>query len=281
MSQDANRKPPFYVTPEEELELRIAADYLPLAPVIAPASSFDDFTRQLMIPTSVMELQRKASSIHFSAWETEAIRRSLRSGVLKEILADKAQKDPSHPPYIRVACTGRGDYDDWLKDLAPSNSLEHQLHEKHAGDFGSPVVLEIWPAGHYSPIHSHGTTTGIVYCLTGQLDVMAYDSLDWDAKKLALVTLTAGQCAWLNDTHFAVHKVYCPMPEGHFAASFHVYLNPGELPLVRATGTPNTRDVFEFVEEQAPHEISQFETYSDLSWALLRREMSRLATQMG
>ncbi|MEC7119888.1 MAG: hypothetical protein VXW65_08315 [Pseudomonadota bacterium] len=278
MDQDNTRKPPFFITREEELQLRIAADRLPISPVIAPASSFDDFTRQLMIPSSVMELERKASSIHFSAWETESIRQSLHDGILKDILDEKAQKDPSHPPYIRVACTGKGDYDDWI--ISNNPELHHESNSQHAGDYGSPVVLEIWPAGHYSPIHSHGSTTGIVYCLTGQIELMAYADLAWDAEKLALVTLTTGQCAWLNDQNFAVHKVYCPMPEGNFAATFHVYLNQSELPLLKASGQSHTRDAFDFVEEDAPHDLSQFETYSDLSWTLLRREMSRIAAQM-
>lgn len=279
MNQESTLKPPFFISREEELQLRIAADQLPLSPVITAPTSFDDFARQLMIPNTVMELARKASSIHFAAWETEAIRHSLHSGVLKQILDEKGQKDSSHPPYIRVACTGKGDYDDWVLDQNPHLHVESD--QEHKGDYGSPVVLEIWPAGHYSPIHSHGSTTGIVYCLTGQIEVMAYDSLAWDAKKLALITLTPGQCAWLNDQHFAVHKVYCPMPEGNFAATFHVYLNKSELPLLlKASGTPNTRDIFEFVDENAPHELGQFETYSDLSWKLLRREMSRIAADL-
>jgi hypothetical protein len=279
MSQaNESLKPPFYITREEELKLRIQADQLAPSPAIAPATSFDDFVRQLMIPSTVMELARKTSSIHFSAWETEAIRASLNSGILKEILIDKYKKDTSHPAYIRVACTGKGDYDDLAVkyDAAPTTAEE----EAHRGDFGSPVVLEIWPAGHYSPIHSHGQTTGIIYCLTGQIEVMVYEWLDWEAKKLALLTLTPGQCAWLTERQFAVHKVFCPMPEGSFAATFHVYLNKDELPLLKAKPKPDTRDQFDFVEENAPHEKKVFATYSDLSWAILRKEMARYAAKM-
>jgi hypothetical protein len=272
-------KPPFYITPEEELTLRIQADQLAPSPAITPATSFDDFVRQLMIPSTVMELARKASSIHFSAWETEAIRASLKDGILKEILIDKFEKDTSHPAYIRVACTGKGDYDDFaMKYDAALAKVEEP--KPHRGDFGSPVVLEIWPAGHYSPIHSHGKTTGIIYCLTGQIEVMVYDGLDWDARKLALLTLTPGQCAWLSETQFPVHKVFCPMPEGNFAATFHVYLNKEELPLLKARVKPDTRDQFEFVEEGAPHEKQAFATYSDLSWRILRKEMAKYAAKM-
>jgi hypothetical protein len=90
--------PPFFVTPEEEMKLRIRANQLVPSPAIAPAASFDDFVRQLMIPTIVMELARKASGIHFSAWETEAIRASLHNGILQKILVEKGEKDDSRPP---------------------------------------------------------------------------------------------------------------------------------------------------------------------------------------
>lgn len=75
-------KPPFYITPAKELELRSQANRITPAPVITPSSTFDMFVRQLMIPSTVMELARKASSIHFAGWETEAIRASINGGIL-------------------------------------------------------------------------------------------------------------------------------------------------------------------------------------------------------
>ncbi len=295
--------PPYYVTAEEELELRIRASQgvlmnkIPTSLVIGQPTSFDDYVRQLMIPTRVLELARKASTIRLSAWEAEAIRASIApgNGLLREILKKKAEADDSHPPYIRVACTGRGDYDDLAAERYGYDAGgEEDIHE---GEFGSPVVLEIWPAQHYSPMHSHGDTTGIIYCLAGQIDVMAYAALDWRADKVGLVTLTPGQCAWLDGERFAVHKVYCPMDGGHravgpgnllndssnYAATFHVYLNQSELPLVSAAPEPEsrTRDMFTFVNEKEPHRTEQFTTYSDLSWRILRRVMAEYAAKIG
>ena len=288
MSQSTKNggKLPYYITPQQELKLRIQADRVDPALVIAQATSFDDYVGQLMIPTTVMELARKASTIKFSAWETEAIRASLAHGILKKIIDRKYEKDKSHPAYIRVACTGRGDYDEMAeKHLKQKYGLviTKAEKEKHEGDYGSPVILEIWPAKHYSPIHSHGKTTGIIYCLTGQIDVMVYDRLSWNAKKVGLLTLTSGQCAWLTAERFAVHKVYCPMAEGNFAATFHVYLNEDELPLLASQmdPKPETRDEFEYIDEDPPHARKVFVTYSDLSWSILRQEMAKYAAEMG
>jgi len=60
--------PPFFVTKKEELELRIAASRgvvmngTPTSLVIGQPTSFDDYVRQLMIPTRVLELARKATA---------------------------------------------------------------------------------------------------------------------------------------------------------------------------------------------------------------------------
>lgn len=295
--------PPYYITRQEELELRIKAsrgillENVPTSMVIGQATSFDDYVRQLMIPTRVLELARKASSIRFAAWEAEAIRASIApgGGLLREILKLKAAADDSHPPYIRVACTGKGDYDYLAADYG--YAAEEQPEDAHLGDFGSPVVLEIWPAQHYSPMHSHGDTTGIIYSLFGQIDVMGYAELTWKAEKVGLLTLTPGQCAWLDGRHFAVHKVFCPMEGGarpvgprnllndssNYAATFHVYLNQSELPLVAAAPAPkpDTRDVFQFVSEKKPHKPVDFTTYSDLSWNILRKVMADYAAKIG
>lgn len=302
-TQPEEPRPPFYITKQQELELRIKASQgielngLPTSLVITQATSFDDYVRQLMIPTTVMELARKASSIRFSAWEAEAIRASLApdgGGILRRILVEKAKQDDSHPPYIRVAATGRGDYDHLAAEYGYSmaGAAEAQQHE---GDFGSPVVLEIWPAQHYSPMHSHGNTTGIIYCLTGQIDVMAYADLKWDAAKLGLLTLTPGQCAWLAGERFAVHRVYCPMDGGsepvgpgnllnqtsNYAATFHVYVNRSELPLLQAKPQHDTRDEFTFIDEKEHDKQVPFPTYSDLSWNILRKILAEHAAKIG
>jgi hypothetical protein len=127
---------------------------------------------------------------------------------------------------------------------------------------------------------------------------MAYASpLAWEAEKVGLLTLTPGQCAWLDGERFAVHKVYCPMDGGrvavgpgnllndssNYAATFHVYLNQSELPLVGAAPEPepDTRDEFTFVDEKPPHALVPFPTYSDLSWSILRRVMAEHAAKIG
>lgn len=280
---------PFHITKEEERKLRLQGAQAVPSLVIGQATSFDEYVRQLMIPPIVMDLARKAEDLRLSAWEVEAMRKHLapaaepgdKVGLLREILVKKYKHDHTHPPYIRVACTGRGDFDHLATE---SGHLHPDDHPK--GDIGSPVVLEIWPAQHYSPIHSHGQTTGIVFCLAGQLDVMVYEHLDWNATKLGLLTLTPGQCAWLSRDNYAVHRVYCPMDGGEgttgpgymnstaeFGASFHVYLNPEGTAVASPDSESHSRDSFNYIGEN-DRQHHAFATESDLSWSVLRRVLA-------
>ncbi|MFB7633934.1 hypothetical protein ACFC0M_23740 [Streptomyces sp. NPDC056149] len=295
-----SRQAPFYVTKAEDRQLRVAADLLSPSLLIDQASSFDEYVRQMMVPPAVMDLARKAANIRLAAWESQALREQFepaltddeRPRLLREILRRKSQEDPSHPPYVRVACTGRGKYDDLAEQYGYDPTLPMA---GDSGDFGSPVVLELWPAGHYSPMHSHGNTTGIIYCLAGQLDVMSYRELDWNADRRGLVTLTPGRCAWLSGDTYDVHKVFCPMDGGRavrpdqitntadFAASFHVYLDEHKLsmdhyePYDPESAVPDSVEVFSYVDESEPHLVKPFRTYSDLSWRALRMVLAKTA----
>ncbi|CAC5369313.1 unnamed protein product [Mytilus coruscus] len=40
---------------------------------------------------------------------------------------------------------------------------------------GVPYVLEIWPKGHYSPVHNHGNATAIIKVLFGSIHFMIYN----------------------------------------------------------------------------------------------------------
>jgi hypothetical protein len=279
---------PFHITKGHERQLRLQGERAVPSLVIGQATSFDEYARQLMIPPAIMDLARKAEDLRLATWEVEAMRKHLAPaqpdgsmGLLRRILLKKHKKDRSHPPYIRVACTGWGDYD----RLAVKHGHLKTLDDPY-GDIGSPVVLEIWPAQHYSPIHSHGHTTGIIFCLAGQLDVMVYNRLDWHAKKLGLITLTPGQCAWLTKDTYAVHRVFCPLNGGdgttgphfmnstdEFGASFHVYLNPDESAPQIDDGESHSRNAFDFIDEKS-RKPDVFETHSDLSWSVLRRVLA-------
>lgn len=253
------------------------------SPLIGSAATFDRFVDDIWskpaFSESIGAIVRRARSLHLEDHEIRGIRQSMftEDGMLYRVLRAKAKLDKTHPPYIRVGMAGKGAFDD----------NPDKEDTGHAG-FGSLGVLELWPSGHYSPIHSHGGTSGILLGLTGELSIMLYEKLEWESARDGLITLRQDQFAWLDPTHFPIHKVACAMDEEKtFGASFHVYLNDGEIVKlheafrqlqggVKPNKELESRDEFAYVDEETHKADGKFKTYSDLSWKVLRAELARI-----
>mgnify|MGYP000049378236 CR=1 FL=1 len=71
---------------------------------------------------------------------------------------------------------------------------------------GIPYVLEIWPSGHYSPIHNHAGANAIIKVLHGKITVRLFNMLSIAHQTpFKTVILQAGDITWitrrLNQTH--------------------------------------------------------------------------------
>ncbi|CAF0978257.1 unnamed protein product [Adineta steineri] len=73
---------------------------------------------------------------------------------------------------------------------------------------GVPYVLEIWPPGHFSPIHSHASTYGIIRVLHGEINVKIYRTLSLKKMKhIHEATFYENQVTWLSPGLNQVHKL--------------------------------------------------------------------------
>ncbi|CAF2127318.1 unnamed protein product [Rotaria magnacalcarata] len=73
---------------------------------------------------------------------------------------------------------------------------------------GVPYVLEIWPPGHYSPIHSHANSYGIIRVLHGKINVKLYRTLNLKKKKPIHETeIYEKQVTWLSPGLNQIHKL--------------------------------------------------------------------------
>lgn len=75
---------------------------------------------------------------------------------------------------------------------------------------GIPYVLEIWPAGSESPIHSHGNAYAVEKVLYGAIKFTIYNKT-WDKEKpqkeLMSFTATQGDVSWMSPNWFQTHKL--------------------------------------------------------------------------
>jgi len=111
-------------------------------------------------------------------------------------------------------------------DFNPSNPniLETYLRitmGKNNGESpGIPYVIEIWPQGHYSPIHAHGNCEAIIRVLHGSINVSLYPFLCLDKNNpnaqiepyakiepFAMEDFSKGDVTWITPTLNQVHQL--------------------------------------------------------------------------
>lgn len=86
--------------------------------------------------------------------------------------------------------------------------LRVTLGEDQGNSPGVPFVLEIWPAGHYSPIHSHSNSFAVIKVLHGSITAELYPELElqlhqqyWEAQ------LQEGHVTWLAPQAYQTHRL--------------------------------------------------------------------------
>jgi hypothetical protein len=89
--------------------------------------------------------------------------------------------------------------------------LRITLGENNGDSPGIPNVMEIWPIGHYSPIHSHASADAIIRVLHGTINVQLYPFLCADKdgiEPFATQSFTKDQITWISPTLNQVHKLH-------------------------------------------------------------------------
>ena len=73
---------------------------------------------------------------------------------------------------------------------------------------GIPYVMEIWPSGHFSPIHNHGGSSAIIRVLHGAIQVSLFPYLgNKDVFPFTRTTFQTGDITWISPTLNQVHQL--------------------------------------------------------------------------
>ena len=79
---------------------------------------------------------------------------------------------------------------------------------------GIPYVMEIWPPGHYSPIHSHANAEAVIRVLHGEINVSLYPFLcgekneDGGIKPFGTANFSQNDITWISPTLNQTHKLH-------------------------------------------------------------------------
>ena len=86
--------------------------------------------------------------------------------------------------------------------------LRITLGENNGESPGIPYVMEIWPVGHFSPIHNHGNSTAIIRVLNGDINVSLFPFLSSDAvEPFAKMNFTKDDITWISPSLNQIHQL--------------------------------------------------------------------------
>lgn len=97
------------------------------------------------------------------------------------------------------------------KDPQPLETyLRITLGQNNGESPGTPYVMEIWPVGHYSPIHNHSGANAVIRVLYGDINVKLYPFLcdeEETIEPFGEKDFTTGDITWISSNLNQVHQL--------------------------------------------------------------------------
>ena len=85
--------------------------------------------------------------------------------------------------------------------------LRITLGQNNGESPGIPYVMEIWPVGHYSPVHNHSSADAIIRVLNGTINVSQFPYLGANVKPFAINDFHKDQITWISPTLNQTHQL--------------------------------------------------------------------------
>jgi len=105
--------------------------------------------------------------------------------------------------------------------------LRITLGENNGESPGIPYVLEIWPVGHFSPIHSHASADAVIRVLHGEINVKLYPFLCAEkdgVDPFATADFKKDQITWISPTLNQVHQLTNLEKNKHTCITIQCYM---------------------------------------------------------
>lgn len=144
--------------------------------------------------------------------------------------------------------------------------LRITLGENNGESPGIPYVMEIWPVGHYSPIHNHGGSEAVIRVLHGQIDVSLYPFLCGQKdgiQPFAIPTIVKDDITWISETLNQTHQLHNPATNSQTCITIQCYMYDN--------ANLAHYDYFDYVDENGT--IQQYTPDSDMDFVLFKEKM--------
>ena len=144
--------------------------------------------------------------------------------------------------------------------------LRITLGQNNGESPGIPYVMEIWPSGHFSPIHNHGNAAAIIRVLHGSIQAELYPYLCDEPNTVdpfATAIMNTGDITWLSPTLNQVHKLTNPASNTHSCITIQCYS-------YEVTDSSHY-DYFDYIGEHGAKQ--QYEPDSDMDFLQFKKTM--------
>jgi len=124
---------------------------------------------------------------------------------------------------------------------------------------GIPYVMEIWPIGHYSPVHNHSGANAIIRVLNGEINVsqFPYLCLSKDGvKPFNISNFHKDQITWISPTLNQTHQLKNLETNSYTCITIQCYMYDEKDKL--------HYDYFDYIDNN--YEKKQYEPYSDMDF---------------
>jgi hypothetical protein len=144
--------------------------------------------------------------------------------------------------------------------------LRITLGQNNGESPGIPYVMEIWPVGHYSPIHNHSGANAIIRVLHGDIHVKLFPYLCDDkdgVEPFAEADFTTNDITWLSPTHNQIHQLVNLQTNKDTCITIQCYLYDSD--------DNQHYDYFDYLGDD--HSKNQYEPDSDMDFLSFKEKM--------
>jgi len=147
--------------------------------------------------------------------------------------------------------------------------LRITLNENNGESPGIPYVMEIWPVGHYSPIHNHGGSSAVVRVLNGKINVKLYPFLSYDDKDgvepFKEVQVIKDEVTWISPSLNQIHQLHNLESSKDTCITIQCYMYEND--------DKKHYDYFDYIDNKGKKQ--NYEPDSDMDFILFKETMKQ------
>ena len=148
------------------------------------------------------------------------------------------------------------------KPNAKETYLRITLGENNGESPGIPYVMEIWPVGHYSPIHSHANGNAIIRVLNGEINVTLFPFLCPDGvAPFGSATFKKGDITWITPTLNQTHQLKNMEKNTYTCITIQCYMY--------SSNSNNHYDYFDYIDDSGKKQ--QYDPDSDMDFLKFKK----------